>query len=149
MTSPDTVSDLSHQDVFVADEKGSTRVCLWGDHISTLKEGQSYKLADFTVREFRSKKYLNMPKSGADVTPITDLGKALHLYKKTATCNGKLPRMPLPHCSLPADNIMSTTTTSRRVNVDINSPYRENADSMPNPNDFYMYTLFVQQYMGA
>ena len=31
VNTPDTVSDLSHQDVFVADHTGSIRVCLWDD----------------------------------------------------------------------------------------------------------------------
>lgn len=39
-----------------------------------LKEGHSYNLNSFTVREFRSKKYLNMPRSGAEISAINDLG---------------------------------------------------------------------------
>ena len=74
VNTPDTVSDLSHQDVFVADRTGSTRVCLWNDSINSLKKGHNYNLSKFTVREFRSTKYLNIPKSGADITPIADLG---------------------------------------------------------------------------
>ena len=67
VNTPDTVSDLSHQDVFVADNTGSTRVCLWDDSINNLKKGHSYNLTNFTVREFRSTKYLNMSKSGSGI----------------------------------------------------------------------------------
>lgn len=74
VNAPDTVSDLSHQNVFVADQTGSIRVCLWDNHIDTLKQGHSYNLTNFTVREFRSKKYLNMPRSGAEIKAINDLG---------------------------------------------------------------------------
>ena len=74
VNAPDTVSDLSHQDVFVADQTGSVRVCLWDNYINSLKQGESYNLTSFSVREFRSKKYLNMPRSGAEIAAINDLG---------------------------------------------------------------------------
>ena len=73
VSTPDTVGDLSHQDVFVADHTGSIRVCLWNDSINSLQKDHSYKLTNFTVREFHSTKYLNMPKSGTDITPIADV----------------------------------------------------------------------------
>ena len=74
VNAPDTISDLSHQDVFVADQTGSVRVCLWNNYINSLKQGESYNLTSFSVREFRSKKYLNMPRSGAEIAAINDLG---------------------------------------------------------------------------
>lgn len=40
VNAPDTVSDLPHQDVGVADRTGSVRVCLWDNHVNALKEGQ-------------------------------------------------------------------------------------------------------------
>ena len=64
VNAPDTVSDLSYQD---ADQTGSVRdgACGIISYINTLKQGESYNLTSFTVREFRSNKYLNMPRSGA------------------------------------------------------------------------------------
>lgn len=50
VNAPDTVSDLSHQNVFVADQTGSIRVCLWDNHIDTLKQGHSYNLTNFSAR---------------------------------------------------------------------------------------------------
>lgn len=68
VNTPDTVSDLSHQDVFIAFLEyayGMIRC------INIWKKCDSYNLTNFTVREFC---YLNISKSGADIAPITDLG---------------------------------------------------------------------------
>ena len=35
---------------------------------------KSYKLINFVVREFASQKYLSMPRSGAQITEINDMG---------------------------------------------------------------------------
>ena len=113
-----------HQDVFVADCTGTIRVCLWNDNFDSLKKGHSYDLANLTVREFRSTKYLNMPKSGADIIPIPDLGNvadpppkeentttiknvqivgvpALHIYKACLQCKARVEPCtpPFGRCS--------------------------------------------------
>ena len=74
ISDPDSVNETPHQDIIVADHIATTRVCLWGDNVNSLKLNHSYRLAHFTVREYRSKKYLNMARDLSTITSIEDNG---------------------------------------------------------------------------
>ena len=58
------------QDVSIADRTAASTVVLWEEHVNSLKEGQSYHLANFHVKEFQSRKHLSMPKQDFSITPI-------------------------------------------------------------------------------
>ena len=74
---PDTVNDIPHQDVFVADHTGTVRVSLWGDSINSIQQNTSYQLSNFTVREYHSKKYLNMSKQDSLIEIAPDIGTVI------------------------------------------------------------------------
>ena len=63
------------REVSVADHTAATRVVLWEQHVDALEEGKSYYLKNFHVKEYQLKKYLSMPKSDFEVTPIDDIKK--------------------------------------------------------------------------
>ena len=65
------------QDVSVADSSACTTVCLWEDHIDTLKQHYSYKLTGFSVREYSSKKYLTMTKYDCNIAELPDIGEVV------------------------------------------------------------------------
>lgn len=50
-------------------------VTLWEQHIGLLKDGSSYNLKNFIVREYGTVKYLSMPKEGWKITPIDNIGE--------------------------------------------------------------------------
>jgi hypothetical protein len=63
------------QDIIIADETGTAKVTLWEKHVQSLQNSKSYTLKNFTVREYSSKKYLSMPREGASITNIADIGE--------------------------------------------------------------------------
>ena len=71
---PDSVGDKQRQDVIVADETGTARVCLWEDDINKLVENSSYRLQNFTVSEYQSTKYLSVAREGTEIVSIADIG---------------------------------------------------------------------------
>ena len=74
---PDTVNDIPHQDAFVADHTGTVRVSLWGDSINSIQQNTSYQLSNFAVREYHSKKYLNMSKQDSLIEIAPDIGTVI------------------------------------------------------------------------
>jgi len=62
------------QDVIVADHTSTTKVNLWEDYVDFM-EDKSYSLTDFVVREYNCRQYLSMPKEGATIAPIEDIGE--------------------------------------------------------------------------
>ena len=73
---PETVpGGLRKQDVFIADNSSTSSFMLWEADIGSVQEGMSYRLTDVLVRSYRSTKYLSMPKSGATITTIPDIGE--------------------------------------------------------------------------
>ena len=63
------------QDVIVADHTSTMKVTLWEDYVNVMEEDKSYSLTDFVVREYNYRQYLSMPKEGATVKPIEDIGE--------------------------------------------------------------------------
>jgi len=61
------------QDVIVADHTSTMKVNLWEDYVDFM-EDKSYSLTDFVVREYNCRQYLSMPKEGATIAPIEDIG---------------------------------------------------------------------------
>ena len=61
------------QDVIVADHTSTMKVNLWEDYVHFM-EDKSYSLTDFLVRENNCHQYLSMPKEGATIAPIEDIG---------------------------------------------------------------------------
>ena len=51
------VADKILLDVFVADQLGTAKVCLWEEHVNSLALNKSYCLKNFTVKEYRATKY--------------------------------------------------------------------------------------------
>jgi len=73
LTQPDTIKEISHQDVFAADQTGVIRVSLWGESVSFLEQGKTYKLTNFTIGEFRSKMFLSTPKHDFHISKADDI----------------------------------------------------------------------------
>ncbi len=63
------------QDVIVGDPMATTNVTLWEQYIGTMSPSHSYCLQDFVVKEFNMNKFLSMPKEGASISPIADIGE--------------------------------------------------------------------------
>ena len=73
---PSKVSgDLTKQDITIADRTAAARMTLWEADIEHMKEGKSYKLTNFVVRTYQGSKYLSMPKEGANLDEIADIGE--------------------------------------------------------------------------
>lgn len=51
----------------------SKKVVFWEQHVDSLKEGNSYHLQYFYVKEFKGKKHLSIPKNDFKISPISDL----------------------------------------------------------------------------
>ena len=63
------------QDVMIGDLTGTTKVTLWEQYVDSLNVDESYRLENFVVREYASQKYLSMPRSGSEITPIDNIGE--------------------------------------------------------------------------
>lgn len=63
------------QEVTIGDQTGTAWVTLWEQHIGLLKDGSSYNLKNFVIREYGTVKYLSMPKEGWKITPIDNIGE--------------------------------------------------------------------------
>ena len=59
---------------FIADNTGRAKVTLWEQNIDALTPDSSYSLQNFVVREYKGRKYLSMPREGAEIIPIPDVG---------------------------------------------------------------------------
>ncbi len=66
------------QEVTIGDHTSTARVTLCEQHIGSLKDGSSYNLKNFVVREYASIKYLSMPREGWEILPIDDIGDFEH-----------------------------------------------------------------------
>ena len=65
---------LTKQEVTVADDTGAIKVTLWERFIGCLHDEASYELKNLTVRTFKGEKYLSVPKEGAEMREIDDIG---------------------------------------------------------------------------
>ena len=62
------------QDVIIADNTGRAKVTLWEQNVDALTPDSSYSLQNFVVREYKGRKFLSMPREGAEIIPIPDVG---------------------------------------------------------------------------
>ncbi len=63
------------QDVTLADSTAAARITLWEADIGRLEDGQSHRLTDVVVQSYQRLKYLSVPKQGATICKIEDIGK--------------------------------------------------------------------------
>ena len=73
------------RDVTVGDQTGTARVTLWQEHVDSVEVEGSYRLKTFVVRECASQKYLSMPRAGAVITPIDNIGDVVQPVSKDIT----------------------------------------------------------------
>ena len=66
---------LSKQDVTIADATAAARLTLWESDVHSVREGGSYELSNLVVRSYLGDKYLSMPKEGAQIKEIDDIGE--------------------------------------------------------------------------
>ena len=59
---------------FIADNTGRAKVTMWEQNIDALTPDSSYSLQNFVVREYKGRKFLSMPREGAEIIPIPDVG---------------------------------------------------------------------------
>ena len=62
------------QDVIIADNTGRAKLTLWEQNIDALTPDSSYSLQNFVVREYEGRKFLSMPRDGAEIIPLPDVG---------------------------------------------------------------------------
>ena len=62
------------RDVIVADASGVVRVSVWEGHVDVMEKGKCYNLKNFMIQQFQRTKYLTMPKEGASIILIDDIG---------------------------------------------------------------------------
>ena len=62
------------QEILIADANASMKCTLWEEDVGTMQEGISYRLCNFMVREYASKKFISKPKDGASVAQVQDIG---------------------------------------------------------------------------
>ena len=62
------------QDIAVADASSTARVTLWENDIGKLTQDVSYKFTNLIVRTYNREKYLSLPKEGATIEEIEDIG---------------------------------------------------------------------------
>ncbi len=68
---------LKKQDCTVSDHEDTIRLVLWEDNCGRLKEGESYRLEKFRVREYGSIKYLSMSED-ACIEKLDDIGEVVN-----------------------------------------------------------------------
>ncbi len=66
--------NLTKQDLALADATGSIKLTLWQDKIGSIEQGTSYHFTNMVVRTYLHTKYLSMPKEGASIDKIEDIG---------------------------------------------------------------------------
>ena len=114
--------NLRKQNVTIADSTAAAKITLWEDSIGKLSVNKSYRFSRFTVRIFRSDKYLSLPRDGAMFEEVPDIGEVAEddlpddtvvikhakvaaatvtRYCSCVACNSKLE---------PIDNILSRCT---------------------------------------
>lgn len=65
---------IKKQDVTVADFTTAAKICLWQSDVGKMIEGKSYRLSNVVVRCYQSSKYLSVPKEGATIVEVANLG---------------------------------------------------------------------------
>ncbi len=75
-------STLLKQHTTIADSKGTNRLVLWENDVSSVQIGKTLFHPNLTIKEYNSYKFLSMGKSGA-LEPVDDIGKSLTMKKMT------------------------------------------------------------------
>ena len=70
----DVSPQLKKQEITVADSTAAIKVTLWEASIDSVQKDKSYKFKNFTVRTYKYEKYISMPKEGAEIIEIDDVG---------------------------------------------------------------------------
>ena len=65
---------LIKQECVVSDSTGTARITAWEDNVDLFVENNSYSLTGVTVRSFKGKKFLAIPKDGFKTELIQDIG---------------------------------------------------------------------------
>lgn len=65
---------LTKQDIVLADKHASVKLTLWQDKVNTVDLDESYRFTNVVVRSYQNTKYLSMPKEGASIEQISDIG---------------------------------------------------------------------------
>ena len=65
---------LTKQDVTLADKTGAIKVTLWQNFVGCLQDESRYELTNLNVRTYKYEKYLSVPKEGAGIHEISDIG---------------------------------------------------------------------------
>ena len=83
----------------VADSSGITKCTLWENDIGLLKQGASYMLCNFIVREYACKKFISKAKEGSDIISIDDIGEVtqIALTEDQQVHNGQIVGIPQLH----------------------------------------------------
>ena len=66
--------DKTKQDVSISDATGVATLTIWEDDINKLEPEESYQMNRLCVRSYRGKRQLSLPKNGATITKIEDIG---------------------------------------------------------------------------
>ena len=75
---PTTVSGgYTKQDIVVADSVASARLTLWQADIGKISEGSCYRLNNLVVCTYQQRNYLSMPKEGATIVEIDNIGEVV------------------------------------------------------------------------
>ena len=70
----DVSPGLKKQEITVADSTAAIKVTLWEANVDSVEEDTSYELKNFTVRIYKHDKNLSIPKEGAHIIEIVDIG---------------------------------------------------------------------------
>ena len=65
---------LKHQDISIGDATGTGKLTVWEKNTGQLKTGMCYNLSGVMVRQYEGRKFLSVPKEGAEINPIDDIG---------------------------------------------------------------------------
>ena len=64
---------LRKQNITIADSSAAAKLTLWENSINKLSLHKSYRFSQFTVRTYKSAKYLSLPWEGGAFEKITDI----------------------------------------------------------------------------
>ena len=102
---------LRRQNVTIADSSAAAKLTLWENSIGMLSLSKSYQFSNFSVRTYKSEKYISLPREGGTFKEIPDLADVveddlpndtvvltnakvaaanLSVYRACLACNSKL-----------------------------------------------------------
>ena len=66
---------LNCQEMIVADESGAIRLSVLENEVNSMKQGESYRLENLSVREYVGKKFVSTSTKGSIIKAIPDIGQ--------------------------------------------------------------------------